>query len=94
MILQVTLADALSNVDAVISLPFELLDTPNIEAPNFSLYYKANTDTKFKDRGGFNNGLSKFAEEAAIQADLVRINLNGDSLHVLQAKFPPHIKPL
>ena len=75
VIQQVTLADALSNVDAVISLPLEPLDTPNIEAPNFSVYYKANTDTKFKDRGGFNDGLGKFAEEAAVQADLVRTNL-------------------
>ena len=93
VIQQVTLADALSNVEAVISLPLEPLDTPNIEAPNFSVYYKANTDTQFKDRGGFNNGLGKFAEEAAIQADLVRINLTCDILHDFQAKSPPYIKP-
>ena len=68
-----TLSDALSNVEAIISLPLEPLDTPNIEAPNYALYYTANTDTQFKDRGGFNNGLGKFAEEAAIQAELVRI---------------------
>ena len=76
-----TLADALCNVEAVISLPVEPWDTPCIEAPNYALFYKANTDTQFKDRAGFNNGLGKFSEEAAIQADLVSVEYAYHILH-------------
>ncbi len=70
---EVTLADALANVDAIMSLTLEPLDSPFIEAPAIALQYERDLDTQFKDRGGFNTGIGKFADEASTQAELVSV---------------------
>ncbi len=82
---EVTLADALANVEAIMSLTLEPLDSPFIEAPAIALQYERDLDTQFKDRGGFNTGIGKFADEASTQAELVSGRMYGTT--VLLAVF-------
>ena len=66
---QVTLADALSNVDVLDELP--LPDSqPCIEAQPCSIVYQANFDTNFEDRNAFVTGVAKYIEEATVHSNL------------------------
>jgi cytoplasmic FMR1 interacting protein len=67
----VTLSDALSNVDVLdeLSLPDQ---QPCIEAQTISIDYQANFDTNFEDRNAFVTGVAKYIEEATVHANLVR----------------------
>jgi len=69
---EVSLNDALSQVDALGQLPLpEYL--PCIEAQPCAIVYQPNSDTNFEDRSGFLTGIAKYAEEASVHASLVSL---------------------
>ncbi|CAN7949408.1 unnamed protein product [Ixodes pacificus] len=69
MAAEVTLADALSNVDVLDELPLPD-QQPCIEALPCSIVYHANFDTNFEDRNAFVTGVAKYIEEATVHAEL------------------------
>ncbi|XP_003737710.1 cytoplasmic FMR1-interacting protein [Galendromus occidentalis] len=69
MAAEVTLADALSNVDVLDELPLPD-QQPCIEALPCSIVYHANFDTNFEDRNAFVTGVAKYIEEATVHSEL------------------------
>lgn len=67
---EVTLGDALSNVDVLDELPLPD-QQPCIEALPCSIVYHANFDTNFEDRNAFVTGVAKYIEEATVHSELV-----------------------
>lgn len=70
MAAEVTLGDALSNVDVLDELPLPD-QQPCIEALPCSIVYHANFDTNFEDRNAFVTGVAKYIEEATVHSELV-----------------------
>ena len=68
---KVSLEDAVNTVDTLdeITLPDY---QPCIEAINGSIVYKVSLDTHFEDKTAYVTGISKYIEEAAMHAQLVR----------------------
>ncbi len=68
---KVTLEEAVNTVESLdeIGLPDY---QPCIEAINGSIVYKVNMDTNFEDKTAYITGISKYIEEAAMHAQLVR----------------------
>uniref|UniRef100_A0A8C5P959 Cytoplasmic FMR1-interacting protein n=1 Tax=Leptobrachium leishanense TaxID=445787 RepID=A0A8C5P959_9ANUR len=63
MTTQVTLEDALSNVDLLEELPLPD-QQPCIEPPPSSLLYQPNFNTNFEDRNAFVTGIARYIEQA------------------------------
>lgn len=67
---QITLPDALQNVDILDELPLPD-QQPVIEAAPLSIHYQANMDTNFEDSSAFVTGVARYIEEATVHAKLV-----------------------
>uniref|UniRef100_A0A8C9VJ76 Cytoplasmic FMR1 interacting protein 2 n=1 Tax=Scleropages formosus TaxID=113540 RepID=A0A8C9VJ76_SCLFO len=78
MTTQVTLEDALSNVDLLEELPLPD-QQPCIEPPPSSIMYQANFDTNFEDRNAFVTGIARYIEQATVHSSMV----SNDTFSVL-----------
>ena len=67
---QITLPDALQNVDILDELPLPD-QQPVIEAAPLAIHYQANMDTNFEDSSAFVTGVARYIEEATVHAKLV-----------------------
>uniref|UniRef100_A0A8C3U2I0 Cytoplasmic FMR1 interacting protein 1 n=1 Tax=Catharus ustulatus TaxID=91951 RepID=A0A8C3U2I0_CATUS len=70
MTAQVTLEDALSNVDLLEELPLPD-QQPCIEPPPSSLLYQPNFNTNFEDRNAFVTGIARYIEQATVHSSMV-----------------------
>uniref|UniRef100_A0A452R6E0 Cytoplasmic FMR1 interacting protein 1 n=1 Tax=Ursus americanus TaxID=9643 RepID=A0A452R6E0_URSAM len=70
MAAQVTLEDALSNVDLLEELPLPD-QQPCIEPPPSSLLYQPNFNTNFEDRNAFVTGIARYIEQATVHSSMV-----------------------
>uniref|UniRef100_A0A803TJB6 Cytoplasmic FMR1 interacting protein 1 n=1 Tax=Anolis carolinensis TaxID=28377 RepID=A0A803TJB6_ANOCA len=70
MTAQVTLEDALSNVDLLEELPLPD-QQPCIEPPPSSLLYQPNFNTNFEDRNAFVTGIARYIEQATVHSNMV-----------------------
>uniref|UniRef100_A0A7M4ES10 Cytoplasmic FMR1 interacting protein 1 n=1 Tax=Crocodylus porosus TaxID=8502 RepID=A0A7M4ES10_CROPO len=70
MAAQVTLEDALSNVDLLEELPLPD-QQPCIEPPPSSLLYQPNFNTNFEDRNAFVTGIARYIEQACVHSSMV-----------------------
>lgn len=69
MAAQVTLEDALSNVDLLEELPLPD-QQPCIEPPPSSLLYQPNFNTNFEDRNAFVTGIARYIEQATVHSSM------------------------
>ncbi|EEC12934.1 hypothetical protein IscW_ISCW009439, partial [Ixodes scapularis] len=83
MAAEVTLADALSNVDVLDELPLPD-QQPCIEALPCSIVYHANFDTNFEDRNAFVTGVAKYIEEATVHAELPKSNEQPNRVEIYE----------
>uniref|UniRef100_A0A8C9F9H3 Cytoplasmic FMR1 interacting protein 1 n=1 Tax=Pavo cristatus TaxID=9049 RepID=A0A8C9F9H3_PAVCR len=72
MTAQVTLEDALSNVDLLEELPLPD-QQPCIEPPPSSLLYQPNFNTNFEDRNAFVTGIARYIEQATVHSSMMRL---------------------
>uniref|UniRef100_T1IPJ0 Cytoplasmic FMR1-interacting protein n=1 Tax=Strigamia maritima TaxID=126957 RepID=T1IPJ0_STRMM len=82
MAAEVSLPDALSNVDVLDELPLPD-QQPCIEAQACSIMYMANFDTNFEDRNAFVTGVAKYIEEATVHANLNEMLEEGNEHAVM-----------
>ncbi|OQR79720.1 cytoplasmic FMR1-interacting protein-like [Tropilaelaps mercedesae] len=82
MAAEVTLGDALSNVDVLDELPLPD-QQPCIEALPCSIVYHANFDTNFEDRNAFVTGVAKYIEEATVHSELNEMLEQGEQHAVM-----------
>ncbi len=77
MTTKVSLEEAVNTVETLdeISLPDY---QPCIEALNGSILYQVSLDTNFEDKTAFITGISKYIEEAAVQAQLNKLLEQGN----------------
>ncbi|GCB71620.1 hypothetical protein scyTo_0008886, partial [Scyliorhinus torazame] len=79
---QVTLEDALSNVDLLEDLPLPD-QQPCIEPPPSSLLYQPNFNTNFEDRNAFVTGIARYIEQATVHSSMNEMLEEGQEYAVM-----------
>ncbi|XP_032829340.1 cytoplasmic FMR1-interacting protein 2 [Petromyzon marinus] len=79
---QVSLEDALSNVDLLEELPLPD-QQPCIEPPPSSILYQANFDTNFEDRNAFVTGIARYIEQATVHSGMNEMLEEGQEYAVM-----------
>ncbi|XP_038601625.1 cytoplasmic FMR1-interacting protein 1-like [Tachyglossus aculeatus] len=82
MTAQVTLEDALSNVDLLEELPLPD-QQPCIEPPPSSLLYQPNFNTNFEDRNAFVTGIARYIEQATVHSGMNEMLEEGQEYAVM-----------
>ncbi|XP_054997007.1 LOW QUALITY PROTEIN: cytoplasmic FMR1-interacting protein 1 [Sorex araneus] len=82
MAAQVTLEDALSNVDLLEELPLPD-QQPCIEPPPSSLLYQPNFNTNFEDRNAFVTGIARYIEQATVHSSMNEMLEEGQEYAVM-----------
>ncbi|XP_006898657.1 PREDICTED: cytoplasmic FMR1-interacting protein 1 [Elephantulus edwardii] len=82
MAAQVTLEDALSNVDLLEELPLPD-QQPCIEPPPSSLLYQPNFNTNFEDRNAFVTGIARYIEQATVHSNMNEMLEEGQEYAVM-----------
>uniref|UniRef100_A0A452INR3 Cytoplasmic FMR1 interacting protein 1 n=1 Tax=Gopherus agassizii TaxID=38772 RepID=A0A452INR3_9SAUR len=82
MTAQVTLEDALSNVDLLEELPLPD-QQPCIEPPPSSLLYQPNFNTNFEDRNAFVTGIARYIEQATVHSNMNEMLEDGQEYAVM-----------
>ncbi|XP_032879162.1 cytoplasmic FMR1-interacting protein 1 isoform X2 [Amblyraja radiata] len=82
MTAQVTLEDALSNVDLLEDLPLPD-QQPCIEPPPSSLLYQPNFNTNFEDRNAFVTGIARYIEQATVHSSMNEMLEEGQEYAVM-----------
>ncbi|XP_010184425.1 PREDICTED: cytoplasmic FMR1-interacting protein 1-like [Mesitornis unicolor] len=82
MTAQVTLEDALSNVDLLEELPLPD-QQPCIEPPPSSLLYQPNFNTNFEDRNAFVTGIARYIEQATVHSSMNEMLEEGQEYAVM-----------
>uniref|UniRef100_A0A670HWK8 Cytoplasmic FMR1 interacting protein 1 n=1 Tax=Podarcis muralis TaxID=64176 RepID=A0A670HWK8_PODMU len=82
MTAQVTLEDALSNVDLLEELPLPD-QQPCIEPPPSSLLYQPNFNTNFEDRNAFVTGIARYIEQATVHSNMNEMLEEGQEYAVM-----------
>ncbi|XP_025051349.1 LOW QUALITY PROTEIN: cytoplasmic FMR1-interacting protein 1 [Alligator sinensis] len=82
MAAQVTLEDALSNVDLLEELPLPD-QQPCIEPPPSSLLYQPNFNTNFEDRNAFVTGIARYIEQACVHSSMNEMLEEGQEYAVM-----------
>ncbi|KAK1327905.1 hypothetical protein QTO34_012814 [Cnephaeus nilssonii] len=82
MAAQVTLEDALSNVDLLEELPLPD-QQPCIEPPPSSLLYQPNFNTNFEDRNAFVTGIARYIEQATVHSGMNEMLEEGQGYAVM-----------
>ncbi|EPQ11042.1 Cytoplasmic FMR1-interacting protein [Myotis brandtii] len=82
MAAQVTLEDALSNVDLLEELPLPD-QQPCIEPPPSSLLYQPNFNTNFEDRNAFVTGIARYIEQATVHSGMNEMLEEGQEYAVM-----------
>ncbi|MBV96967.1 Cytoplasmic FMR1-interacting protein 1, partial [Eschrichtius robustus] len=83
MAAQVTLEDALSNVDLLEELPLPD-QQPCIEPPPSSLLYQPNFNTNFEDRNAFVTGIARYIEQATVHSSMVKCNEQPNRVEIYE----------
>uniref|UniRef100_A0A452INS9 Cytoplasmic FMR1-interacting protein n=1 Tax=Gopherus agassizii TaxID=38772 RepID=A0A452INS9_9SAUR len=83
MTAQVTLEDALSNVDLLEELPLPD-QQPCIEPPPSSLLYQPNFNTNFEDRNAFVTGIARYIEQATVHSNMVKCNEQPNRVEIYE----------
>ncbi|KAB0392601.1 hypothetical protein E2I00_016532, partial [Balaenoptera physalus] len=91
MAAQVTLEDALSNVDLLEELPLPD-QQPCIEPPPSSLLYQVgdgqprdpNFNTNFEDRNAFVTGIARYIEQATVHSSMVKCNEQPNRVEIYE----------
>uniref|UniRef100_A0A9L0J992 Cytoplasmic FMR1 interacting protein 1 n=1 Tax=Equus asinus TaxID=9793 RepID=A0A9L0J992_EQUAS len=83
MAAQVTLEDALSNVDLLEELPLPDQQQPCIEPPPSSLLYQPNFNTNFEDRNAFVTGKIHYIEQATVHSSMNEMLEEGQEYAVM-----------
>uniref|UniRef100_A0A8C3U378 Cytoplasmic FMR1-interacting protein n=1 Tax=Catharus ustulatus TaxID=91951 RepID=A0A8C3U378_CATUS len=83
MTAQVTLEDALSNVDLLEELPLPD-QQPCIEPPPSSLLYQPNFNTNFEDRNAFVTGIARYIEQATVHSSMVKCNEQPNRVEIYE----------
>uniref|UniRef100_A0A7M4ETX5 Cytoplasmic FMR1-interacting protein n=1 Tax=Crocodylus porosus TaxID=8502 RepID=A0A7M4ETX5_CROPO len=83
MAAQVTLEDALSNVDLLEELPLPD-QQPCIEPPPSSLLYQPNFNTNFEDRNAFVTGIARYIEQACVHSSMVKCNEQPNRVEIYE----------
>uniref|UniRef100_A0A4W3JLG1 Cytoplasmic FMR1-interacting protein n=1 Tax=Callorhinchus milii TaxID=7868 RepID=A0A4W3JLG1_CALMI len=82
MTTQVTLEDALSNVELLEDLPLPD-QQPCIEPPPSSLLYQPNFNTNFEDRNAFVTGIARYIEQATVHSSMNEMLEEGQEYAVM-----------
>uniref|UniRef100_A0A8C3U4C8 Cytoplasmic FMR1 interacting protein 1 n=1 Tax=Catharus ustulatus TaxID=91951 RepID=A0A8C3U4C8_CATUS len=82
MTAQVTLEDALSNVDLLEELPLPD-QQPCIEPPPSSLLYQPNFNTNFEDRNAFVTGIARYIEQATVHSSMNEMLEEGQEYAIM-----------
>uniref|UniRef100_A0A803SVA5 Cytoplasmic FMR1-interacting protein n=1 Tax=Anolis carolinensis TaxID=28377 RepID=A0A803SVA5_ANOCA len=82
MTAQVTLEDALSNVDLLEELPLPD-QQPCIEPPPSSLLYQPNFNTNFEDRNAFVTGIARYIEQATVHSNMNEMLEEGQEYAIM-----------
>uniref|UniRef100_UPI00358DFFAE cytoplasmic FMR1-interacting protein 2-like n=1 Tax=Myxine glutinosa TaxID=7769 RepID=UPI00358DFFAE len=82
MATEVTLEEALSNVDLLEELPLPD-QQPCIEPLPSSILYKANFDTNFEDRNAFVTGIARYIEQATVHSSMNEMLEEGEGYAVM-----------
>uniref|UniRef100_A0A4W3JA89 Cytoplasmic FMR1-interacting protein n=1 Tax=Callorhinchus milii TaxID=7868 RepID=A0A4W3JA89_CALMI len=83
MTTQVTLEDALSNVELLEDLPLPD-QQPCIEPPPSSLLYQPNFNTNFEDRNAFVTGIARYIEQATVHSSMVKCNEQPNRVEIYE----------